>query len=54
MTEKLILMHENIPYFIIFSFFETFEPPATPPPRGAAPVLKYSGTLKNCSYLTLI
>ena len=35
MTEKLILMHENTPYFNFFSFFETFRGGGHPPaPRA--------------------
>ena len=31
MTEKLILMHENTPYFNFFPFFETFRGAVAPP-----------------------
>ena len=40
MTEKLILMHENTPYYF-FSFFETFTGGGRPP-CGAAPDRPYS------------
>ena len=41
MTEKLILMHENTPYFI-FPLFETFGGGGGRPPCGAAPDRPYS------------
>ena len=38
MTEKLILMHENTPYFNFFPFLKPLGEAVTPPaPRGAAP-----------------
>ena len=39
MSEKLILMHENTPYFKIFPFLKPLGGAVAPcPPCGAAPV----------------
>ena len=38
MTEKLILMHENTPYFIFFPFLKPLGGQSPPAPHGAAPV----------------
>ena len=38
MTEKLILMHENTPYFNFFPFFDTLRGAVAPRPPVAPPL----------------
>ena len=48
MSEKLILMHENTPYFKIFPFLKPLGGVAPPPPPcGAAPVLDCLSSLTH-------
>ena len=58
MLEKLILMHENIPYFKIFPFLKPLGGggrPLPPPPCGAAPAFARSSFITNeCSVHPLI